>query len=572
MAPLWQDWTDRRAAKAARGGTPARGFILEPMGRPPGSFARGRRVAAGSFLLDGKVLESPDPFAARPPSEGFAAALHGWGWLDDLAACGEASARDAARRWLADWLDRCSNGAGPGWHADLAGRRLLRWVEHGVFLVAGAGADLGRAYLGALGQHAAFLARRWQGAPAGLPRVEALTGWAMAGLMLDGLQAQAEPALAALTDHAGALIGADGGIPSRCPEELLWIAAHLGWCRETALEAGHPVPEGLEAALVRAARALKALRHADGGLPRFHGGGAGPEGLIERTLAAAPRDPVRPVRAMGFARMDGGRTSVIVDAAAPPPGLRGQAATLAFELTSGRRPVVVGCGSGAAFGADWDAAGRSTAAASTLELDGQSSARFVAALGGQALGAGPVRVGLHRSDEPRGTALMLAHDGWVASHGLTHTRALDLSADGRALLGEDGLAALAPADKVLLDRAQAGTGGRGLAFTLRFHLHPEVEATPDFGGAGVRLVLGSGEVWLFRFDGAARLGLEPSVWLEPGLRAPRPCRQIVLRGQLTGASARINWTLAKSQDTPLVIRDTGGAADATLPPDFYDRD
>lgn len=547
-----------RAARVAERGPTATGFRLMPEGRPPGSFARGRRLASGSFHLAGRMLEARDPFAVAPPSPAFAEALHGWGWLDDLAACGEAPARDAARTLLAGWLDRFGTGQGPGWRADLAGRRLLRWVEHAVFLTAGAGEAAGAAYLAAVSRHASFVARLWQTAPPGLPRIEALAGWLVASALLQGLEGGIDPALAALTDEAALRIAPDGGIAERNPEALLWIAAHLAWARESLVAAGHAAPPQLDAALLAAARALRALRHRDGGLARFHGGGAGPDGLVDRVIAlAAPGDFLRPVQAMGFARADGGRTSLILDAAVPPPTPQAQAAALGFELTSGRRPVVVNCGTGADFGADWAEAGRSASAASTLALDGGTPA--------------PERISLHRTDERQGTTLLATHDGWVASHGLTHARELRLSADGRSLMGEDALSVLAPADRARFDRLLADAGGRGPDAALRFHLHPGVEARPDAGGA--KLVLPSGELWLFRFDGPARLDLEPSVWLEPGRRAPHPCRQIVLRGRVAGGGLRIGWTLAKAQATPLAIRDTGREAeDAGLPPGFTDEE
>ena len=59
-----------------------------------------------------------------------------------------------------------------------------------------------------------------------------------------------------------------------------------------------------------------ALRHADGGLARFHGGGRGVEGRLDQALAASGVKPVSTVRhalAMGFARMAEARTTVIVD-------------------------------------------------------------------------------------------------------------------------------------------------------------------------------------------------------------------------------------------------------------------
>jgi len=75
--------------------------------------------------------------------------------------------------------------------------------------------------------------------------------------------------------------------------------------------------------------------------------------VVTLVVVAGVRAVVAPGLAMGFARLAGGRTTVIVDAASPPDGRAGgsaHASTLGFEMTSGRRPVIVSCGSGAVRG------------------------------------------------------------------------------------------------------------------------------------------------------------------------------------------------------------------------------
>jgi uncharacterized heparinase superfamily protein len=254
---------------------------------------------------------------------------------------------------------------------------------------------------------------------------------------------------------------------------------------------------------------------------------------------------------------------VIVDAAGPPGGAAGlfaHASTLAFELTAGRRPVIVSCGSGAAFGPEWQRAGRATASHSTLAIEGFSSSRL--GRGGAVrrhhpdLLADRARVTQARLTRgAEGMSLAMAHDGWVATHGLTHARELHLSADGRSLRGEDILGALGPGDRKRLDRVLKGARGAGLRFALRFHLHPDVVAALDPAGSEVSLALKSGETWVFRHDGAADLSVEPSVYLDHRSLAPRATLQIVLAAALTDVACQIDWTLAKSADTPLAIRD-----------------
>ena len=581
MEQGWSAWTrrlgDAWAARAVRSAPAAAGFTSIPAPRTVGYFARGRQLAAGNFLLAGHMVETHHPWDVPPPTLGFTAELHGFGWLDHLAANGERPARLAAQGWVAEWIARFGMGEGPGWQPDLTGRRVLRWLHHAVFLTSGRSATENQPYFAALGRQTAYLARRWDRAAPGLPRFEALTGLLCASLSLIGMESHRTGASAALARACASDITADGGLASRSPEDVLDVFTLLTWAAEALREAELPLPAPLTEAMARMAPCLRVLRHTDGGLARFHGGGRGVEGRLEAalSLAAVPLRPNSP-GAMGYARLEGGRTSVIVDAAPPPSGAAAtsaHASMLAFELTSNRRPLIVNSGSGVPFGPEWEKAGRATNSHSTLSIDGTSSARFGRASrpeeGGAPLLDGPRSVTLHRTDERDGSSLLLSHDGYVPTHGLTHVRTLDLGRDGRVLLGEDTLAVLEPGHRGRFDTLLTQGRMRGISYALRFHLHPDVDASLDMNGSAVSAALPSGEIWVFRFDGPGRLALEPSVYLEKGRLAPRPCQQIVIRAAILDETAQINWTLAKAQDTPLAIRDIGQAEDLALPRDLF---
>lgn len=342
---------------------------------------------------------------------------------------------------------------------------------------------------------------------------------------------------------------------------------------EAALAAAEmPSDPAIGAALGRAAPTLRALRHADGSLARFHGGGRGQAGQVDQVLAAAGRPSLATARTallpqMGYLRLAAGRTTVIVDAAPPPSGtasLRAHASTLALELTSGRRPVVVSCGPGGDFGSLWRRAARATASHSTLSLDDASSSRLAPPRPGEGLARlveGPRRVLLEAAAPgPDGQRVELAHDGWRGLHGLTHARILHLSADGRTLEGEDMVTTLTSADARLFDRALDGSRGLGLPFALRFHLHPEAQAEALADGT-IGIALRSGEDWIFAHDGEGTLTLEPSVYLESGRLHPRDTRQIVLSGRAIRPMTRLRWTLGKAYGTPEGLRDLNPGPD-----------
>jgi len=534
------------------------GFLRRPEPRSLGDAARGRLILAGHLPLARGWLRG-DPFAADPESDADTAALHGFGWLDDLAAVGTAAARTLAQTSVLGWVRRNAQvppdpaAAGPEWRADVTGQRVLRWVFHGGTLLPGLDRTASTPVFASLHGQLAYLQHHAGSAAPGLPRLEALAGLAIAAMSLRGAEAQAAPALRALAE-AAAPLAATGTLPDRNPEALLDAAALLVWTREVAEGNGTPLPSRITQALAVMAPVLRALRHADGALVRAHGGGWGTPGRLEHVLRAV-RDPQggMPPLAMGFARMARGRSTLIIDAAPPPAAPRAQASSLGMEFTHGGSPLIVACGSGAGFGDAWVRAARATACASTATVDGLGSSRFDGSLqdagliGPRTVWAGgcdaegrvtPPDCG--PEDGPEGAHLLAGHDGWRTSHGLSHLRELWLAPDGLSLRGEDSLAAV---DQAGRDRLSRILGHESMVMALHFHLHPALDVAKTEGGT--TLGLPDGTLWRFRHENCAEMQLAPSVHFDPARPEPLPAWQILLTAPLGGFARRIGWTLAR---------------------------
>ncbi|MDO5659145.1 MAG: heparinase II/III family protein, partial [Paracoccus sp. (in: a-proteobacteria)] len=499
------------------------------------------------------------------------AELHGFGWLDDLAAVGSAPARDLAQSRVLGWLEAhgrapaaAPQGAqqNPVWRAEITGRRVLRWVFHAGMILPGLDRAAAQPYFDSLHAQLDYLALAAPRAEVGQAQVEAFAGLALAAMALNGARAHVEPALEALaTAGTGAI--QNGALKSRNPEELLTCLSLLAWVKDGAADAGQALPADIARLIEDIAPVLRALRHADGGLPRFHGGGRGAAGRLDHSLRAATGPALTATgHPMGYARLARARATVILDAAAPPAGAaaaRAHASTLALEFTSARHPIVVNCGSGRLFGPSWARASRATACHSTLSLSGLSSAKLLPPDGDgherltllpQKVWAGPCDEdgNLLPPDTPpahpgRPAQILAGHDGWLGTHGLNQLRELWLGPNGDELRGEDTLAALdisgqARLDEVLVNQPE------GVGFDIRFHLHPDVMAEPD--GQAIRLDLPGGEEWYFSHDLVAELRLEPSAYLESGLHEPRPTQVIVLSHRLAGRAVQIGWSFMRA--------------------------
>ena len=548
----WGQWRNRILARHA-GIWPVKA-ALGPAPDPQltGDFAKGAALVAGKrpfglpaggSIWDGTLDRDSD------------ALRHACIWLSDLGAVGDKPARALMQAWVQEWITRF--GRGTGWRPGVTGERLLHWAENLSALEKGA-APAAVARLGqSIARQTRYLARGWKGAPQGLRRVQALVGLCQGALLLEGQGDLARRAMTHLTHEIAHYVDGDGAIPTRNPEELCAILTLLLRLRRMAARAGLPIPEAVEDAIARITPTLRNLRMADGALARFHGGGRGALGALDAALAESGHRKKREGLAMGYARLSVGRSSLVMDAAPPPKGRfgsRAHAASLAFEFTSGRRPVIVNCGAALGMGADWQRGARATASQSTLEVAGLSSARLGGR--GESFVHQPDRVPCEMSQTPATLRVGAAHNGWQGSLGLTHARTLDLTLDGRALTGEDLLVALGERDKMRF-AGYLAEHPKGAPWTIRFHLHPHVTARLDPTGKSVHLTLQSGEKWIFYADGAEELALRPSAYLESATGRPRESTQVVLSGHAMAYATRVRWSLAKAQETPNALRDLG---------------
>ena len=209
--------------------------------------------------------------------------------------------------------------------------------------------------------------------------------------------------------------------------------------------------------------------------------------------------------------------------------LDAHAGTNAFEFSSGNNRIVVNCGAGGLANQAWNEALRATAAHSTLTLSDTSSAQILSAglareLLGPRLVGGPKEVSSRRAETAQGWTVDAVHDAYVEQFGVRHERQITLSPQGLMLTGRDRLAPVVETPK-------------GLNFTVRFHIHPDIRVSRLEGG-GILLKLPGGEGWRFRAGGGV-LEVEESVYL--GGSVVRRTEQLVISGTMKNAPAEIAW-------------------------------
>lgn len=547
LARPWQRLDHRvRVSRARLGGPPA---VAQALPEPVmlGDAERGEALCAGRWQALGRSVAVPGTiWQAALPDPRLEAERQGFGWLADLAALGNRTARTRAQDWTGDWITRFGGGTGPGWQPQSAGWRAMRWTAHSGLIVDGLDRAAGTRFWKALAGHQRYLTSTWADAEDGVPRLVALAGLVWTGLVLPHPGHAA--ALAEIAALAETLVDAEGATASRSPEDLADIVCLLIWTARLLEDNGqHAMAPHLQA-IARAVPTLRALRLGDGGLGRFQGGGAGSAAAIDQALAelrltaqAKPRLP------MGYARLTGGRLTLLLDGA-PPPALpaRAFAGTLAIEVSAGRERLIVNCGPGASFGADWALAARRTAAHSAVEAADASSAHFVerglaARTFGPQLEDGPAHVAVRQAQDATGQWLTATHDGYVPTHGLVSERRLFVDVRGQELRGED---LLTVADARARDAFERRASRGRLRFAVRFHLHPSVRPELDAEGGCVLLTLPGGDAWLLRASGGL-VSLDESIYFDAAAPAPAKTSQVVVQSEVVEYLGHVTWSVGR---------------------------
>lgn len=480
--------------------------------------------------------------------------LYDFSWLDDLSAVRNIESINFAQNWTFNWMHSTSIGDGIAWKPSIAGRRVVRLRHNESILLAVNVEERRDEYHSSLKGHSRYLSKQRIGRNDGLSGVEVLAGLVYAELAEGGNLVKAKEAFIRFGDLCNQIIAPEIGIASRNPQELHKITELMQWCSLLAFEAGINADENLVNAVNKSVSILRFLRHADGSLARFHSGGTPHGGQLDRVLAGTNLS-YKPNQglAMGFARLATGKTTLIVDAAAPNTGknsYNAHASTLAFELVVGDNPIIVNCGPGDQFGKD----ARQTSSHSTIEVNDTSSSQMKSQVLQKPDPDGiiivsPDEVRIEQLPGPNGNTIIISHNGYAALFGLTHMRRLDMNPQGDHIWGEDTLWAPQSEDRKVFANAVSIQKGKNINFKAHFHLHPDVQVKLE-NRRRANLELINGDKWMFELEGATDLSIEPSVYFDENLLTARETSQIVLNsGFSQGSAAQLRWALRQIETT-----------------------
>jgi uncharacterized heparinase superfamily protein len=523
-------------------------LLIAPQDLRTADATRASEIYSGRFTFAGKVVigDSRSIFEIDPPSEEWAAALLGFGWLRHLRAAESGITRANARALVDEWMALQGSWHSLAWRPDVLSRRIISWLSQSTLVLQDADVRFYRRFLRSLVRQVRYLRHTAGDARRGVARMQATVALCYAALCIAGQTRHIKSTTEQLKREIERQILPDGGHVSRDPGAIIEILLEFLPLRQVFASRNIAPPQALLNAIDRMMPMLRFFRHSDGTFAHFNGMGATPADLLSTLLAydETRGAPFANAPYSGYQRLEAGGGVVVMDTGRAPPiemSLDAHAGCLSFEFSSPKQSlIVVNCGMPAAGRENWRQLSRATAAHSTVTFNDTSSARFVElstfrrVLGGSPMLGGPNHVAVTREDRVEGIVLRAAHDGYADRFSIMHERLIVLVADGTRLDGED----------TFLD----ANGGAQIRtshdeFAVRFHLHPTVKATRLTDGHGVMLMMPNKEVWTFSAH-QDQVDLEDSVYLA-GSEGPRRTAQIVIRGHARQAP-RVQWSFLQA--------------------------
>ena len=453
---------------------PAPGTALWPEAWHAPVWKRQSLFAPGLFIFlsQARMLEQASDWDNPEWPQLWRYNLH---YFDDLDSCGASARRVLQLEWMRRWIEQNPARAGTAWDPYPTSLRIVNWIKLSSIMGLLAG-DI----IDSLAQQTRWLRQRLEYhllANHLLVNAKALI---FAGVFFEGPEAARwlGSGLAILDKELREQFLSDGGHFELSPmyhASLLWDLLELIQLARCSGHAALSQREGTwRDTALRALAWLQLMCHSDGEIGFFNDAAFSIAPQLSALLAFAaqlgitppappplvPQPTLMPLPASGYARVNWPDAMMLLDVGPVGPDYQpghAHADTLSFELSVSGRRVIVNSGTSQYGMGQARQYQRSTAAHSTVEVDGQNSSEVWAGFR-VARRAYPVGYKVHQ--DAQGVYLQCAHDGYERlPGGPRHQRTW-----------EAGAGALRVVDAV---------SGPHTCAVAYFHLHPAVVPARD---------------------------------------------------------------------------------------------
>jgi len=161
-------------------------LVIAPQDLRTADATRATEIYSGRFAFAGKVVvcDRRSIFEMEPPSDEWAAALLGFGWLRHLRAAETGITRANARALVDEWISFQGAWHPIAWRPDVLARRIVSWLSQSTLVLQDADVRFYRRYLRSLLRQVRYLRHTAGDARRGVARLQAVIALSYAALCI----------------------------------------------------------------------------------------------------------------------------------------------------------------------------------------------------------------------------------------------------------------------------------------------------------------------------------------------------------------------------------------------------
>ena len=328
----------------------------------------------------------------------------------------------------------------------------------------------------------------------------------------------------------------DGFPLSRNPNDLIFFAKYLIFCKELIKDSQKYVPEFLQDIVDKNLNCIHFIKTPDEQLPLFNGASAVSLNQIQKYLEEFKPDN-KNNNLGGLYKIKYKNHFLLIDTDKPPKkefSNSYQSGPLSFEYYVDGIKIITNSGFGSHISKRAEALSRLTACQSTLSINDTSVTKFeksemINKVFGNSIKDSFKSFEFFSKDENGLIGCSSSNNGYEKKFGCTHKREIYIDKDNNYLKG--------------LDHIIKAKDGYPMRYAFRFHINPELSAVKTMSGNSALIKISKNKSLIFTVNDE-NLKIEKSIFLGGKKILDNTC--ITISGNLVNRNKTFNWEIKKN--------------------------
>ena len=435
------------------------------------------------------------------------------------------------------WMLKNSTYKKNTWQTSTLSSRIISWILNIDVILDNANFSFKNKFLSSIVSQSNHLKKNIKFEKDYLKKIEIFTALILTGIVLKEYEANYTLGIKELESYVKDFFDKDGFPLTRNPNDLLFCAKYLIFCREVIKDAQKYIPEFLENIIEKNLFCLNFIRCPNNQLPLFNGASENFINQLDEYLETNNRKKNYKNIVGGLFKLKQKNHVIYFDIGQPPKKSFSkcyQSGPLSFEYFLDGIKIISNSGFGNNISNKAELLSRLTACQTTLTLNDTSVTKFernklINKIFGNSIKNTFRTYDINIYDENNLISCSASHNGYENKFGCTYKRKISFDKVNSYLKGSDHIF--------------KNKDGIPIRYVFRFHINPQLTVVKTMGGNSALIQISKNKSLIFTVD-SETLEIEKSIFLGGKKILDNTC--ITISGNLVNKDKSFNWELKKN--------------------------